>query len=150
MTSRPAPTEPTGPEFERMQPRLIKGLQADYIQVAWPGNNSSGLKVFGKNVLVRMDECSQSSAGGVLLGAEIVDRMTEASESGCIYAVGPAAFRLFDDGHRWEGDKPEVGQRVYVGKYSGVKAIGRDGAFYRIMDEGCILAATDDAEGEPV
>lgn len=135
---------------EHLQPRLIKGLQAEFIPAEWPGENASGLQVFGKNILVKMDACAKTSAGGVIMLDEMVDRMTEASESGCIYAVGAAAFRLFDDGHRWEGEKPLVGQRVYVEKYAGVKARGRDGALYRIMDERCIAAALldDSKDGE--
>lgn len=126
---------------ERLAPRMIKGLHADYQAAIWTGSNTSGLRVFGKNILVRMDSCAARSAGGVHLTDEIIDRMDEASESGCIYAIGPAAHRIFDDGSRWEGDKPQVGERVYVEKYAGVKARGADGALYRVMDERCIAAA---------
>lgn len=134
---------PQGAAAEPLPPRLIKGLQAEFIPAEWSGENTSGIRVFGKNLLVRMDACSPKSAGGVMLPEDLVDRMTEASESGCIFAIGPAAFRLFDDGHRWEGDKPTVGERVYVEKYAGVKARGADGALYRIMDERCISGALD-------
>lgn len=134
---------PQGAAAERLQPRLIKGLQAEFIAAEWPGHNPSGLKVYGKNLLIRMDACSSTSKGGVIVIDEIVDRMTEAAESGCIFAIGPAAFRLFDDGHRWEGDRPKVGERVYVEKYAGVKARGADGALYRIMDERCISAGLE-------
>lgn len=134
---------PQGAVAEPLPPRLIKGLQAEFIPAEWPGQNTSGIRIFGKNVLVRMDSCAKTSTGGILLPEDMVDRMTEASESGCIYAVGAAAFRLFDDGHRWEGERPQVGERVYVEKYAGVKARGADGALYRIMDERCISGALD-------
>lgn len=135
MTDTGAPAPSTS-----LAPRLIKGLQAEYIPATWPGENTSGLRVFGNNVLVRMDECSSETTGGVMLLPEMVDRMNEASESGCIYAVGPGAFTIFDDGRRWDGDRPEVGERVYVEKYAGIKAMGADGALYRVMSDRCIGA----------
>lgn len=143
-------TPPKGADApaERLAPRMIKGLQAEYTPAQWPGSNTSGLRVFGKNILVRMDQCAEASSGGIILTDDLRDRMDEASESGCIYAIGPAAHRIFDDGSRWEGDKPKLGERVYVEKYAGVKARGADGALYRVMDERCIAAALSDPAGD--
>ena len=128
---------------ESLQPRLVDGLQATYIEAVWPGENTSGLRALGKNVLVRMDECSPRSAGGVELPSTFVENMTEASETGCVYGRGAAAFRHFDDGAPWVGESVEVGERVYVARYSGVKCMGADGGIYRMMDFGCIVSALD-------
>ena len=121
-------------------PKLIKGMQADYVPAPWTGTNTSGLRLFGKNVLVMMDVCSPRTMGLVELPEEIVERMNEASESGCIAAIGPAAFRLFDDNTPWQGEKPAIGDRVYVEKYAGIKALGADGQMYRIMDYRAVAA----------
>lgn len=129
----------------------IQGVEADYIVATWGGENTSGLRPYGKNVLVRMDECAQT-ARGVMITDERKERMDAMSVTGCVYAVGPEAFRQFDDGLPWQGDKPVVGERVYTEKFAGNVAIGMDGAFYRFMDYRCIAggylnaeAATSDA-----
>ena len=123
--------------------KLIKGLQADYEPAVYPGHNSSGLIVYGKNVLVRMDECATATAGGVMLTEDLRDKMTEGAETGCIFLLGPEAFRLFDDGQRWSGAIPKVGERVYVEKYAGLLARGKDGHVYRIMDYRAIAGGLD-------
>lgn len=122
----------------------IKGQQADYIPATWTGENTSGLRPYGKNVLVRMDECAQQSKG-VWMTDERKERMDAHSVTGCVYAIGPEAFRQFDDGLPWQGDKPVVGERVYTEKYPGAVAIGMDGFFYRIMDYRCIAGGYLDA-----
>ncbi len=136
-----------------LEPRLLKGLQADFIQSEWPGRNTSGLQPYGKNVLVRMDECAVATTGGVLLTDDKIDSMTAASETGCIYAVGVQAFHRHDDGSLWVGDKPQPGDRVYVARYSGQVCKGRDGGVYRIMGYECVVggldkAWTEEPEGE--
>ena len=143
----PATIPQSGPTSS-LQPRLIKGLQADFIPSIWPGKNTSGVKPYGKNVLVKMDECSAASAGGVMLTDDMIEKMTEGAESGCIFALGAEAFRQFDDGRPWKGDSPSVGDRVYVEKYSGIRARGADGGIYRMMDYRCIAGGLFDAEAE--
>ena len=140
-------------QVETMQPRLIKGFQASYVPAPWTGKNTSGLKVFGKHILVRMDECSANSAGGVVLPDEMIDRMTSASVTGVIYAVGPSAFAHYDDGTRWTSEKPKPGDRICIAKFSGEQQLGRDGGFYRAMDYGCVIAGemtADDLAAEGI
>lgn len=142
----PAPSSPVGAVAQSLSPRMIKGLQADYVPASWDGENTSGLKPFGGHVLVRMDECAQTTAGGILMVDDQVERMSLASESGCIYAIGNKCFVGWLD-----EDKPQIGERVYVEKYAGVHARGRDGALYRIMTDTCIYAglAEPDADAQP-
>lgn len=119
---------------KRVDVPLYKGNQAEYIPAQYPGQNTSGLKPFGKNILVRVDECSKRTSGGVQLLDDFVERMTAGSTSGCIFYVGPEAFRTFDDGSPWVGDKPKVGDRICFEKYAGQIQTGVDGFQYRIMD----------------
>lgn len=135
-----------------MEPRLLKGLQADYIPSHYPGSNVSGLVTYGYNCLVRVDECSPKSPGGVELPPELVDRMTEAAETGVIYFIGDNAFRVYADGALWAGIRPAVGDRIYFEKFAGNLARGRDGHIYRIMDYRNIAAGLSPealAEGPP-
>ena len=126
---------------DRIAPRLIHGIVAKYAQAEWPGENTSGLTVYGKNVLIRMDQVDNVQAPGrVLLPDNVVDIQTAAATTGCIYEIGPEAFRHFDDGAVWVGNHAKVGDRVYVEKFSGIVAMGQDGGFYRIMNYNCIAA----------
>lgn len=127
-------------------PALIQGMQAEYVPEFWPGENTSGLRPFGKNLLVRMDVTAKQTSGGIYLVDEMLERMDMASVTGCIYAIGPEAFRQFDDGHPWRGDAPQVGERVYTEKYAGQIARGKDGGLYRIMDYRAIAAGYLTAE----
>ena len=123
-----------------MEPRLIKGTQAEYVPARWSGKDTSGIRVVGKTVLVLMDECSPTSTGGIALPDDLIERMSMAAESGVIVACAPGAFLLNEDMTPWTGEKPKPGERVYVEKYAGKLVKGADGKTYRIMDYGCIGA----------
>lgn len=123
-----------------MQPRLIKGLQAEYVPAKWSGQDTSGVRVVGKTVLVLMDECSDITTGGISLPQDVAERMSMAAESGVLVAVSPGAFLLNEDMTPWTGDKPKPGDRVYIEKYAGKQIKGHDGKTYRIMDYGSIGA----------
>lgn len=125
------------------EPILIKGVQADFIQAEYAGENTSGLKVYGKNVLVLVDQCSGVTIGGVHVTDDRQEKMTMGAETGAIFDIGSAAFRRFDDGEPWAGAVPKIGERIYFEKYAGTVAMGRDGKFYRIMDGRCIAAGLD-------
>jgi co-chaperonin GroES (HSP10) len=122
---------------------LYKGAQAEYVPATYQGRNTSGLKPYGKNVLVRVDECATATTGGVKLLDEYVERMTANATSGCIYYLAPEAFRLFDDGTPWIGEAPKVGDRICFEKYAGQIQTGVDGHPYRIMDYRNIACSLD-------
>ena len=127
------------PKAEPLPPRLMKGMQADYEPAFYDAElaENCGLVPFGPNILIRMDKCATASAGGVILLDDLVERMDEASVTGCIYAMG-------DDAFRGQQSKPEIGQRVYIEKYSGIKARGKDGGLYRVVDEKCVACGIAD------
>lgn len=121
-----------------LAPRLLKGLQAEYIEAEYDGD--PGLTVYGRNVLVKSDACAPQTTGGVHVIDDQVERMTLASETGVICGVGPDAFRHLSDGTPWESARPEVGERIYFERYAGILARGGNGEVYRIMDCNCIAA----------
>lgn len=149
-----------------MEPRLIKGLHAEYVPAKWSGKNDSGVRVVGKTVLVLMDECSATTSGtaglalleeagikpqvgatvGTTLPAEIIERMSLAAETGVLVAISGGAFLLNEDGTSWSGEKPAPGDRVYIEKYAGKLVKGLDGLTYRLMDYGSIGATYDAPE----
>ncbi len=123
-----------------MEPRLIKGLHAEYVPAKWSGKDESGVRVVGKTVLVLMDECAPQTTGGIDLTPDTIERMSMASESGVLVSVSPGAFLLNEDMTPWIGEKPKPGDRVYIEKYAGKQVKGRDGKTYRIMDYSSIGA----------
>jgi chaperonin GroES len=128
-----------------VEPRLIKGVHAEYIPAQWSGTDTSGVRVVGKCVLVLMDACSPKTSGNVELPEDVIERMSMAAESGVLVAVSPGAFLLNEDMTPWTGEKPKPGDRVYIEKYAGKQIKGRDGRMYRIMDYSSI-GATYEAE----
>lgn len=127
------------PEREALAPRLVTGLQTSYEPATYntDAGNASGLTPYGPNLLILMDVCLSVSRGGILLTDDKVEQMNEACFTGCIYEVGPDAFRGMLN-------RPEVGQRVYIERYAGIKVTGRDGRQYRVVDEKCIACTIAD------
>ena len=131
-------TEKQADEMRRQQPWLVPGLQADYVPATFDGINSSGLIPRTMTVLVKMDACSNTSKGGIIMVDQRVERMNEAAVTGVIIAVGRLAFHN-------EENAPQPGDRVYIEKYAGIKAIGADGCMYRLVEERSVAAKiTDD------
>jgi co-chaperonin GroES (HSP10) len=125
------------------EPKLLKGLQAEYVPAIWRGKNTSGFRAFGKNLVVMVDECASTTSGGILLTEDMSERMTMVATTGCVVQCGPEAFRRFDDGTAWVGVKPEPGSRIYFEQYAGTLQRGIDGKNYRIMDYRCVSAEMD-------
>lgn len=128
-----------------LEPRIIKGLQAEFTRAEWTGKNESGVRPLGTHVLVLMDPCAVASSGGVQLPEETLAKMNNASESGVVVAVGDAAFRYYDDGSRWTDYKPKAGDHVFVERYAGREIRGADGEVYRMMTYTCVGGLQDDA-----
>lgn len=119
-----------------MQPRLLKTIQAEYVQEQFTGKNLSGWKPVGDRVLVKSDKAANKTSGGVDLPDDMVSRMNMASTTGVIIELGDDAFKWNSDRtRRFEGNLPKVGQRVVHVKYAGVEISGADGDVYRMMDD---------------
>jgi co-chaperonin GroES (HSP10) len=117
---------------------LINGSDAEYAPAKWDGKNTSGLRVTGKAILVKMDECTGKTIGGTFLPEDFTHKMTMQSVSGVLIAVSEGSFLVNEDFTPWSGYKPKPGDRVHVEQYSGRQIAGKDGHTYRIMDYGCV------------
>lgn len=122
---------------------LVRGIHAEFTPAEWSGQDTSGIRVVGKTVLVLMDAAAPKSSGDVILPEPIVENLSAGAESGVIVAVSPGAFLLNEDMTPWVGEKPAPGDRVYIAKYAGQLVRGRDGRIYRLMDYGNIGAVYD-------
>jgi chaperonin GroES len=127
-----------------MQPKLIQTRVAQYAPADYRGKNESGYHPIGDRVLVLTDQCADKTSGGIYIDPVAAERMTMAAETGTIVELGGTAFTwTADRTRRWEGDRPKPGDRVYIERYSGQVALGRDGQLYRILDDRCIGATME-------
>lgn len=67
----------------------------------------------GHRVLVQVEEIEEKTKGGIFIVN--ADKQTEANIYGRIVAIGPNAWKAFDDGVAWA----EVGDKVAFAKYGG-------------------------------
>jgi len=122
-----------------MQPKLVMTPLGQYTPVEWNGVNESGIQPVGDRVLILPDGASDQTQGGAYIPDDVVARMTEAAETGVLVAVGPDAWLWNSDRSRkYEGAKPQVGQRVIFERYSGSFQHAADGRRYRLMDDKCV------------
>ena len=135
-----------------MQPKLLKtSLGAEYRPGVFSGENESGWEPIGDKVLVLTDQPADKTSGGVHLTEDFKERMSQAAETGVLVALGPGAFVWNTDRTRpFVGRRPEIGDYVYIQRYSGQTVMGRDGQLYRLMDENCIAGVRYDHKPAPV
>ncbi len=118
---------------------LSKTRIGQYSENAWTGENVSGIEPIGDQVLILPDKAVEKTQGGVLLPENLQDTHSLAAETGIIAAIGDGAWSWnMDRTRRFEGRKPEIGQRVCFVRYSGTEVIGDDGEIYRCMSDSCV------------
>lgn len=93
--------------------------------------NQSGLEPVGVRVIVLPDEVEEKK-GSIYLPDTVKDKERMAQVKATLVAMGGNAF----DGII--GAVPKVGERVYVGKYAGIRQVGRDEKFQVVNDEDII------------
>lgn len=122
-----------------MQPKIIRMQYGEYIVTEWGGVNESGITPHGDRVLVLPDLFADVTSGGVFITEEQRERNNLASQTGVLVAVGDDAWTWNSDrSRRYEGKKPEPGQRVIFEQYAGVSLWGADGKRYRLFDDKCV------------
>ena len=124
-----------------MQERLIKTMMGTFVAADWGGKNESGISPIGDNVLVMPDKAAEQSEGGIIIPEQQRERQQFAAESGVLIALGPDAYLWSSDRQRkFEGERPQPGQRVVMKRYSGISTFGADGKTYWVMSDSCIGA----------
>lgn len=94
--------------------------------------NTSGFRPYSIGVLIRLDESTKVTAGGIHLTDDRVDKDTHSRQTGTIVAMGGEAFT------KMGSESPKLGDRVYFAKYSGqflYPKETKDGKEYRIVDD---------------
>jgi co-chaperonin GroES (HSP10) len=122
-----------------MTPKVIRTPNGEFLPADWTGKNESGIEPFGDRILILGDTFAPESSGGIKWPDDLIERMTEAAETGVLVAVGSEAWAWNSDRtRRFEGEKPEIGQRIIFERYAGQYHFGADGRRYRIMDDRCV------------
>ena len=90
----------------------------------------------GHRVIVKPDPIEEVSKGGIIIShGSDKKRVEQAQQKGVIVAVGPTAWKAFDDGLPWA----KVGDRVYFAKYGGY-VFDHEGSEYRLLNDEDITA----------
>ena len=91
----------------------------------------------GHRVLVKVDEVEKVTKGGIIITDTIADRKQEAGIYGTVVAVGPTAWKAFDDGIPWAA----VGDKVAFAKYGGfIIEDPNTGDHYRLLNDEDVVA----------
>ncbi|MEJ0093816.1 MAG: hypothetical protein WDN46_10335 [Methylocella sp.] len=127
-----------------MQPKILRNDVAEYTSGHFDGTDTSGMRVIGEMVLVLCDQVKEQTQGGVFIAEDIRERHELAAETGILIRLGDGAFKWNADKTRpWTGYVPQVGDHVFMARYSGAVFTGDDGQRYRVMEYTCIAAVAD-------
>jgi len=117
-----------------------------YYKAKWVGANDSGIYPIGDKVLLLPDFIARKTAKGIELTDDRADREDQAITTGVLVAVGEGAFAWNADRVTpFVGRKPQPGDRVTFEKFTGQVQRGKDGIFYRLLDDRSVGAIVDTA-----
>jgi chaperonin GroES len=97
-----------------------------------------GWKPCGHRVLVHPIKVEETTSGGIVLAASLVEKEDMAQIDAVVITIGPEAW-ADRPGH---GDRPwcQVGDTVMIARYSGLLRKGRDGQEYRVINDLDVVA----------
>lgn len=99
--------------------------------------NKSGYEPIGTKVLVETDWVDDKTSSGLItLTPDLIERMSLAVTAGTIVAMGGGACTDWPNSSQpWPGKTPKIGDRCQIAKYSGLLIEGKDGRFYRLVQD---------------
>lgn len=105
--------------------------------------NNSGIRPLDLRVLVLPDPVEVKTAGGIILPTMSAEEKKYAMQKGTLIAVGENA---------WEEAaarsvvfrKPQVGDRVLIAKYGGVRVTGLDDNEYILMNDEDVIGRLEE------
>jgi chaperonin GroES len=115
-----------------------------YDTAHWDGINHSGLLPLCDMVLIKVDAGAKQTSGGIIVVDEAKDSTSLGSTTDVLIRSGPQAFAYDADRLlKWEGDRPQPGDRIWFQRYAGQEHFGLDGDLYRIMRDREVAAIED-------
>jgi len=120
-----------------MKPRILTNKIGSYIAADWDGENLSGIRMIGDEVLILPDVIPEKTKGGLFLADDTRASNQQAAQTGTLIALGPDAFTWNRSRTKpfLPENRPAVGNRVIFERYSGTTQHGLDGREYRIMSD---------------
>jgi co-chaperonin GroES (HSP10) len=104
---------------------------------------------FEYQVLIRQAEVQEKTTGGIFLAADTKDAQQFRADHARLVAVSPLAFNYERD--MPSGTRvPQVGDEVFVPKFSGAEVIGKDGKSYKLVPDRDIKAVIERAANTPL
>jgi co-chaperonin GroES (HSP10) len=98
-------------------------------------------KPTGHHVLVKPEKAEDRSKGGIWAPASVIESQTKGTIYGELIAVGPNAWKAFDDGKPWA----KIGDKVTFAKYGGAPIEDPETReFYRILNDEDILGVEEE------
>jgi len=89
----------------------------------------------GHRILVKTKKVEEKSVGGIIIPTDVTKKEQRGMEEGEVIAVGPNAYKAFDDGTPWVA----VGDTVKFQRYEGILIIDNEGkddeVHYRILND---------------
>lgn len=97
--------------------------------------NKSGIIPVGVSILVKPDSIEQTSASGIILSTHSEHEREEMRQTdGVVIEIGPNAF--FDE----KTPRCVVGDRVVMTAFAGMRRIGNDDEWYRLINDNDVKA----------
>jgi len=96
--------------------------------------NQSGLSPVEFKILVKKDDVADQTKGGIWIPISAKEQQEMKQEQATLIAHGGNAFE------NWLGTIPKVGDRLYIGKYSGYQVTGIDKVKYQLLNDKDIAA----------
>lgn len=121
-----------------MKSRVLATQEVRYIPATWDGTNKSGIIPLGDTVIIKVDRADEKiGKTGLLIAAPSMQKAHDrAGQTGVVVAIGDGAFIWTGDRSRpWAGRKPELGDRVFFGRYSGEPWQGDDNEVYVVLTD---------------
>lgn len=104
-----------------------------------PTMNTSGIRPTEYKVLIKPKEVAEK-IGSVYVPPSTQELEQHAQVEGVLVAVAPHAFTY----ETWEDcQPPQVGDTVLFAKYAGARVQGRDGEWYKVVNDKDIAAVMD-------
>jgi chaperonin GroES len=104
--------------------------------------NTSGVTALDLRVVVKPDKAQERTAGGIILADVTREADKHAMQKATIISVGENAWEEAAERAARRGAEfqmPQVGDRVMIGKYAGVRFKGLDGEDYALLNDDDVI-----------
>lgn len=104
--------------------------------------NKSGITPVEFNVLIKQDDVTEKTEGGLIMPESAKDRERHSTTRGVIVAVSPLSFN--EDVWPVNQERPKAGDRVAFAQHSGTFIKGTDDKEYRLVKDKDVMALIED------